>query len=122
MLERWFISIFFTDTPIQVPFSFTSTHERLACIFSTQPIGDPKVIKLKLADEGVTIFDILFGVDVFDTDEPERPDEIGDQEDNDDQTSNSEREHDKLLCLSSVCTLRIFVVVFDQTFYSGNIE
>ena len=70
----------------------------------------------------MTIFDILFSVDVLDTDEPERPDEVGDQKDDNNQTSNSEREHDKLLGLSSVCALRIFVVVFDQTFYTGNIE
>jgi hypothetical protein len=70
----------------------------------------------------MAILDILFSVDVFHTDEPERAYEISNQEHDNDQSSDSKREHYKLLGLCSVCSLRVFVVVFDKSFYSRNIK
>lgn len=67
-------------------------------------------------------FNIDFGIDVFYTDEPEGTDEICNQEHDDDQTSNSKREHHQLLGLGSICSLWVFVVVFNKSFNTGNVQ
>lgn len=70
----------------------------------------------------MSTFDVSFSVDVLDTDEPERTNEIGNQEHDDNQSCDSEGEHDKLLSLSSISSLRVLVVVLDKSFNSRNIE
>lgn len=70
----------------------------------------------------MSAFDVSFCVDVFYTDEPEGTYEICNQEHNDDQSSDSEWEHDELLSLGSIGSLRVLVIVFDQSFNSGNIK
>jgi len=70
----------------------------------------------------VTTFNICFGIDVFYTDKPERADEICNQEHDDDQSSDSEREHHKLLGLGSISSLWVFVIVFHESFHSRNVK
>ena len=70
----------------------------------------------------MSTFNISICIDVFNTDKPERADEICDQEHNDDQSSDSEGEHHKLLGLSSICSLWVFVIVFYESFNSRNVQ
>lgn len=112
----------FTDASIQIIISLATTHKLLAFFNSTKSVGDPQIIKFKLTDECMSAFYISFCVDVFYTDEPERTDEICNQEHNDDQSSDSEGEHDELLSLGSIGSLRVLVIVFDQSFNSRNIK
>jgi hypothetical protein len=107
---------------VQIPISCTTAHESFAFLRATQPIRYPKVIKFELTDKSMAICDISFGVDVFHADEPKRANEVGNQKHDDDQSGDSKREHDKLLGLCSVCSLRVFVVVFDESFHSRNIK
>lgn len=109
---KWIsVLVRFTDAFMYIPVILTTVDEVLTFLLATQSIGDPQVIQFELADKCMTTLFICFSIDILNTNEPERTDEICYQEHDDNQSSNSERKHYQLLSLGSICSLRIFIVV-----------
>ena len=66
----------FTDAPVKIIWSKAFTNEGFAGLYSTVSIGNPQIIQFELTNESMSTFDISFGVDILNTDEPEWTDEV----------------------------------------------
>ena len=80
------------------------------------------LIKIPVALEGVITIDVLVGVDELDHPPPQATDLVSDNESDQNESDDLVGIHSNLLRLDSVCSGRLVVVIFDQSFNFGYIK